>query len=86
MTELGYARLVAENFVGISGPAGMPAAAANRLNAAVNEAVSDPKFIARLEELGFAARTMTPAAFTTFVQKQVADFAPAVKASGAKLN
>ena len=86
VVELGYAKLVAENFVGISGPAGMPAPAVARLNAAVGEAIADPKFTARLEELGFAARAMTPAAFNAFVQKQVADFAPAVKSSGAKLN
>lgn len=29
---------------------------------------------------------MPPAEFTAFVAKQVADFQPAVKASGAKLN
>ena len=29
---------------------------------------------------------MTPAEFQAYVAKQVADFAPAVKASGAKLN
>jgi tripartite-type tricarboxylate transporter receptor subunit TctC len=29
---------------------------------------------------------MSPAEFTAFVTKQIADFQPAVKASGAKLN
>jgi hypothetical protein len=29
---------------------------------------------------------MTPAEFTAFVSKQVGDFEPAVKASGARLN
>ena len=86
IVEAGFPKLVAENFVGISGPAGMPAAAVAKLNAAVNEAVRDPKFIARLEDLSFSAKPMTPAEFTAFVQKQVNDFQPAVKASGAKLN
>ncbi len=86
IVEAGYPKLVAENFVGISGPAGMPAAAVAKLNAAVNEALHDPKFIARLEDLAFIPKPMTPAEFTGFVQKQVSEFQPAVKASGAKLN
>ncbi len=86
IVEAGYPKLVAENFVGISGPAGMPAAAVAKLNAAVNEALRDPKFIARLEDLAFIPKPMTAAEFAGFVQKQVSEFQPAVKASGAKLN
>jgi tripartite-type tricarboxylate transporter receptor subunit TctC len=85
VTELGYPKLVAENFVGLSGPAGMPAPAVTRLNTALSEILSDPKIVARLEEMGFTVSKGTPAQFTTFVQKQVAEFQPAVKASGAKL-
>ncbi len=86
VTELGHPKLVAENFVGISGPANMPAAAVNKLNAAVGETLNDAKIIARMEEWGFLVTKMTPTAFTAFVQKQVTEFQPAVKASGAKLN
>ncbi len=86
VTELGYPQLVAENFVGISGPAGMPAAAVTRLNTAVGELLDDPKLITRLEDFGFMASKMSAAGFTGFVEKQVAQFAPSVKASGAKLN
>lgn len=86
IVELGYPQLVAENFVGISGPAGMPAAAVTKLNAAVNDSLADPKLAARLEELGMTVHKLAPAAFGTYVQKQVTEFQPAVKASGAKLN
>jgi tripartite-type tricarboxylate transporter receptor subunit TctC len=86
VTELGYPKLVAENFVGISGPANMPAGAAATLNAAVGEVLSEPAIVQRLEEWGFLVSKMSPAAFTAFVQKQVTEFQPAVKASGAKLN
>ncbi len=85
MPELGHLALVAENFVGISGPAAMPAAVVQKVNAAVNEALADPKVSQRLEELGFAPRPMGADAFTDYVRNQVNDFAPAVKASGAKL-
>ena len=63
-----------------------PARSKVLLNAAVNEALRDPKFIARLEDLAFIPKPMTPVEFTGFVQKQVSEFQPAVKASGAKLN
>jgi tripartite-type tricarboxylate transporter receptor subunit TctC len=86
VVELGYPKLVAENFVGISGPAGMPAAAVTKLNAVINDALSDPKLAARLEELGMSVQKLSSAAFTGYVQKQVAEFQPGVKASGAKLN
>jgi tripartite-type tricarboxylate transporter receptor subunit TctC len=86
VAELGYGKLVAENFVGLSGPANTPSAVTAKINAALNETLSDPKVAAKLEELGFSTSKMTPAAFTGFVQKQVTEFNPVVKASGAKLN
>ncbi len=86
VVELGYGKLVAENFVGLSAPAGTPAVIVSRINAALNETLSDPKVASRLEELGFTVNRMSPAAFTDFVQKQVKEFEPAVRASGAKLN
>jgi tripartite-type tricarboxylate transporter receptor subunit TctC len=86
VTELGYPQLLAENFVGISGPANMPAPIVARLHAAMTKVMADPKVVGRLEDLGFVISTQTPAEFTAFVAKQVADFGPAVKASGAKLN
>jgi tripartite-type tricarboxylate transporter receptor subunit TctC len=86
VTELGHPKLVAVNFIGLSAPAGMPAPAVAKLNAAGAVVLSDPKVLARLEEFGFVTSKLTPAEFTALVTKQIADFAPAVKASGAKLN
>jgi tripartite-type tricarboxylate transporter receptor subunit TctC len=86
VTELGYPKLVAVNFIGLSAPAGMPAPAVAKLNAAGAVVLSDPKVIARLEEFGFVTGKMSPEEFTALVSKQIADFQPAVRASGAKLN
>ena len=85
VTQLGYPKLVAENFVGVSAPAGMPAAAQARLNKAVNEVLADPRIIERLNDLAFVTRPMTSAEFTDFVIEQVKTFQAPVKASGAKL-
>jgi tripartite-type tricarboxylate transporter receptor subunit TctC len=86
VTEEGMAFLVAENFIGISGPAGLPDPIVKRLHAAIQESLDDPNFVKRLNELGFAIQKMSTADFQKFVQDQVTGWAPAVKASGAKLN
>ena len=85
VTELGYPKLVAENFVGISAPAGMPADAQARLHKAAAEVLADPKIVERLGDLGFVTKPMSPAEFTAFVASQVKSFQAPVKASGAKL-
>jgi tripartite-type tricarboxylate transporter receptor subunit TctC len=86
VTELGYGKLVAENFVGLSGPASTPPSVVAKINATLNDVLSDPKMVAKLEEYGFSLSKMSSAAFTSYVQKQVTDFNPVVRASGAKLN
>ena len=84
--ELGEKKLVAENFLGVSGPAGLPPAVVARLHAAMGEVLADPVVTKRLEDLGVAGRKMSPAEFTAFVQNQVNEWTEPVKASGAKLN
>ena len=84
--ELGQKKLVAENFLGISGPAGLPRNVVERLHAANRKALADPKITQRLAELGVQGRDMTPAQFTAFVAAQVKDWYQPVKDSGAKLN
>jgi tripartite-type tricarboxylate transporter receptor subunit TctC len=84
--EEGVPFLVAENFIGVSAPAGLPEPIAKRLHAAVQESLDDPALVKRLAELGLTVRKMSQAEFSTFVQNQINGWAPAVKASGAKLN
>jgi tripartite-type tricarboxylate transporter receptor subunit TctC len=84
--ELGQRKLVAENFLGVSGPAGLPPAIVTRLHSAMAEVLADATVMKRLEELGIAGRKMSPAEFGAFVQNQVNEWTGPVKASGAKLN
>jgi tripartite-type tricarboxylate transporter receptor subunit TctC len=85
VTELGYPKLVAENFVGLSAAAGFAPAGQARLHQAMAEVLSDPKIVERLGELGFVTKPMTSEAFAAFVADQVKTFRAPVKASGAKL-
>jgi len=85
VTELGYPKLVAENFVGLSVPANFPPEAQARLHKAMAEVLADRKIVERLGDLGFVTKAMTPAEFAAFVAAQVKAFQAPVKASGAKL-
>ena len=83
--ELGHPKLVAENFVGISAPAGFPAASQDRLHKAMQEVLADAKLVERLGDLGFVTKPMSPPEFAAFVANQVRMFQAPAKASGAKL-
>jgi tripartite-type tricarboxylate transporter receptor subunit TctC len=84
--EEGMPYLVAENFIGISGTAGLPDPVVKRLHSAIQESLDDANFAKRMGELGFAIRKMSTTDFQSFVANQVSGWVPAVKASGAKLN
>jgi tripartite-type tricarboxylate transporter receptor subunit TctC len=86
VAEAGYPKLLAENFLGLSAPAGLPRDIAERLHKALAEALTKPELIKRLDDLGVAVQRKSTAEFSDFVAKQVADWSPVVKASGAKLN
>jgi tripartite-type tricarboxylate transporter receptor subunit TctC len=84
VVELGLPQLVAENYFGVSGPAGLPAEVVDKLTAALDKVLADPATVKRFEELGIAVAKGHSAAFTDFVAKQVADWAPAIKAADLK--
>jgi len=86
VAELGQKKLVAENFLGVSGPAGLPKNVVDRLHAAMKKALADPRVSERLAELGVQGRDMSPQEFTAFVANQVKEWYQPVKDSGAKLN
>jgi tripartite-type tricarboxylate transporter receptor subunit TctC len=84
--ELGQKKLVAENFLGVSGPAGLPRPVVERLHAAMKKSLANPTVQQRLADLGVQGRDMTPEQFTAFVATQVKEWYQPVKDSGAKLN
>jgi tripartite-type tricarboxylate transporter receptor subunit TctC len=79
--ELGLAPLVASNWFGISGPPGLPAAVADRLNAALVGALNAPELAERLRELGTEPNRMTRAEYSAMVSADVARWADVVRAA-----
>lgn len=85
VVELGYPGLVAQNFVGISAPAGLSPAVEQRLVAVLAQVLADADLQSKLRAGGFELASRTPEAFADFIRQQAERWAPVVKASGAKL-
>lgn len=71
---------------GVFGPAKLPPAITEKLNAVIVGALADPNLRARLQTEGATPVGDTPAAFAAFVREDIARWAPIVKASGATVN
>ncbi len=68
---------------GVGMPRGTPPAIINRMNAAINRAISEPKTRERLAELGGALIVGTPEDFGRIIQAETAKWEKVVKFSGA---
>ena len=84
VVEMGQPQLVAENYFGVSGPAGLPKEVTDKLAKALADIVADPATVKRFEELGITPVKMSSAEFAAFVAKQINDWAPAIKAADLK--
>ena len=84
VVELGFPMLVAENYFGVSGPAGLPKEVTDKLHAALDVIVADPAIVKRFEELGITPVKMSSAEFGEVVAKQATEWAPVIKAADLK--
>jgi tripartite-type tricarboxylate transporter receptor subunit TctC len=71
---------------GVFGPAKLPEAVTNKLNAVIVAGLSDPALKQRLETEGATPVGDSPAEFAAFVREDIKRWAPIVKASGATAN
>ena len=69
-------------FYGISAPKGTPPEIVETLNKAVNEALKDPKLVARLSEVGGIPKPMTPAEFGKLVADETEKWRKVVECAG----
>ncbi len=61
---------------------GTPPAMAARLNAEIKKILASPEIANKIVELGGEVRTDTPAEFSTWIGKAIADWGAVVKAEG----
>ncbi|UPY38982.1 tripartite tricarboxylate transporter substrate binding protein [Sediminicoccus sp. KRV36] len=82
LIEAGQPTLVALNWVGISGPAGLPPAVVERLSAETLAGLQTPLVRSRLAEHAITPTPLGPAAFQAFVQKDVTEIGGMIRALG----
>lgn len=81
--EQGY-DVVLENWVGVSGPAGIDPAMVAKINETVLAVVALPEVQARLTEWGITSVAQSSADYTAFVSNQIGIWKPLIIAAGAE--
>lgn len=76
--EAGFPMLVASNWFGLSGPAGIPPEIADRINAALVAGLNRPEMADRLRDLGAEPNRMTRADYTALVASEIPRWAEVV--------
>jgi tripartite-type tricarboxylate transporter receptor subunit TctC len=73
-------------FYGMTAPKGTPQEIVDLLNKAVNEALNDPKLVARLAEMGGVPKPMTPAEFGKYMADETEKWRKVVEFAGASVD
>lgn len=83
--EVGYPDVQFSNWIGVVGPANMPPAILDRLNAELVKATHSPSVRARLEDGGYRVIGNPREAFATTIRQDVALWRDVVKTTGFKV-
>jgi tripartite-type tricarboxylate transporter receptor subunit TctC len=80
--ELGFEKIVVQDWSGFLAPAGTPPDVVARANAAINAAMESPNVKEAMAKLGMEVGTQTPATFAETVRESWERYRDIVKASG----
>ena len=86
LAESGAAGYEFDSWLGLLGPAGMPKAAVDQLNAAMATLLKDPRILERLARQGIEPRPLSPDAFNALLREDFVKMARVVKISGARID
>lgn len=86
LKELGVSGLEVQPWYGLFGPAHLPQAITNRMNAAVQDILRMPEVQGSLRKLGAQTLLMDPASFKKMVDRDIDVWGRATKAAGAKID
>ncbi|HYL88236.1 MAG TPA: tripartite tricarboxylate transporter substrate binding protein [Burkholderiales bacterium] len=75
-----------DSWIGILGPAGIPRATVDAINAGVGKLLKDPVILERLDKQGVIPEAMTPDAFAQLLRGDFDKMARVVKISGARID
>ena len=86
LAESGAAGYEFDSWLGLLGPAGMPKAVVDQLNAAMATLLKDPRILERLARQGIEPRPLSPDAFSALLRNDFVKMARVVKISGARID
>ena len=86
LAEVGVPDTEVYAFQGILGPAGLPAAVTQRLNADLNKALANPAVVKRMQDFGMEALPGTPEQFRAMARAESKRWGAIIKAAGVKLD
>lgn len=81
--ELGFPRVLSDNWYGLAAPAGVPGPVRSRLLAAAGEALRDPALGREYARVEAIPSPMTPEETMAFLRAETAKWAPLVRETGA---
>jgi tripartite-type tricarboxylate transporter receptor subunit TctC len=84
--ELGYPKVAVSLWYGLLAPAGTPKPVVEKLNREAARALTAPEVRDKLQAQGAEPMPGTPEAFASFMQEEMAKWAPVVKQAGVKLD
>jgi tripartite-type tricarboxylate transporter receptor subunit TctC len=84
--ELGYPKVAVSLWYGLLAPAGTPKPVVEKLNREAAKALTSPDVRDKLQAQGAEPMPGTPEAFASFMQEEMAKWAPVVKQAGVKLD
>jgi tripartite-type tricarboxylate transporter receptor subunit TctC len=86
LAEVGVPDTEVYAFQGILGPAKMPAAVVQRLNAELNKALAHPAVVKRMQDFGMEALPGTPEQFLAMSRAESKRWGAIIKSAGVKLD
>jgi len=85
VAESGFPGFSATGWMGLSGPAGLPADIVARLNKAINETLDDPKIRERYAAGGYVRAGGTPEQYARFISTEIDKWTKVAKDTGASV-
>jgi tripartite-type tricarboxylate transporter receptor subunit TctC len=86
MAESGLPEVASVTYYGLFAPSGVPAHAARRINAAVNDSLKSTETAAAIRRIGFEPHGGTPEDFTKLLMSEMKIWIPVVQATGFQMN
>ena len=80
--ELGYPEFTTTTWFSLSGPAGLPAEIAQKVNREIANTMAKPEMRARMQHEGMVTQALTPEEFKALVERETKFWRPVIEKVG----